>query len=120
MIRPGAACSGPPVPPSPPCSWAAREPTELRIPVLLEGITTLLTLFAHVEEHGGVSGELLKTGQAVVGGVEPALDHPQGNGRQGQHAPTPGDRFAFEGVQGHHLVDKSPVCLLYTSDDADE
>ena len=66
--------------PGPRRSRAAGEAAEVRGPVLLEGVAALLALLAHVEEHGGVAGELLESGQSVVGGVEPALQHPEGQG----------------------------------------
>lgn len=59
------------------CSRSAGETAEFGRPVLLEGVATLLALFTHVEEHGGITGELLEPGQPVVGSMETALEHSQ-------------------------------------------
>ena len=76
-------------------SRPAREAAEVGRAVLLEGVAPLLALFAHIEEHGGIACELLETGQAVVGGVQSTLQHPQCQRRQRQHLATPGHRLSL-------------------------
>ena len=43
--------------------------------MLDECVPPFLTLFRHVEEHGGVAGQLLHAGQSVVGRIHASLDH---------------------------------------------
>ena len=74
-----------------------------------EGVAPFLAFFGHVEEHGGVAGQLLYPGQAVVGGVETSLEHPQCDGRQGKHASTPGHRFCLQVGERDHGVHESPL-----------
>src|SRR4051812_35916398 len=45
---------------------AAGELAEVRLALLLVGVTALLRLFRHVEEEVGVVGELLDAGDAVL------------------------------------------------------
>ncbi len=45
--------------------------------MLYERVTTLLSLFCHVEQHRRVPGELLDAGESVVCGVESRLQHPK-------------------------------------------
>ncbi len=63
-------------------SRATGEAAEVGLAVLLEGVAALLAFLAHVEEHGGVTGELLEAGQSVVGGVQAAFEHAQGQRRK--------------------------------------
>src|SRR4051794_9659210 len=59
------------------CSWAVREPLELRATLLEVRLLALLCFFGHVVEERRVAGELLDPGEAVVGRVARRLDHPQ-------------------------------------------
>src|SRR5262245_54970457 len=69
---------------------------EVRGSALLVGVAPLLTLLGHVEEKRRVMGELLDPGEAVLDRVEARLEQPQGEGGEGGHLATPGDRLALE------------------------
>src|SRR5256886_17577381 len=56
----------------------AREPGEIGLALLQEGILALLPLFGHVVEHGGIASQFLNTGQAVSVRVESRLEEAQG------------------------------------------
>ena len=89
--------------------------------MLHEGVATLLSFFGHVEEHRGVTSELLNTSQAIVGGVEAGLQHAERNRREFQHLATPGHCLALEISEGHHGVNESPVqcggCVVLTAEE---
>ena len=86
-----------------------RELREVGLAVLDEGVATLLALLGHVEEHRGVTRELLDARQAVVGRVEARLEHPQRERRQRQDLAAPGHGLGLELGQRHHGVDQAPV-----------
>src|SRR6202142_4408229 len=67
-----------------PPSRAAREPCEIGGAFFDIGVAALLALFGHVEKHRRVALELLDAGEAVVGGVEPGLQHAKGDRREGK------------------------------------
>src|SRR3954454_20445748 len=75
-----------------------RELREVRPPLLHVGVAALLALLGHVEEHGGVAGELLHPREPVAVGVERSLQHPQREGREHEHLSRPLDRLRLEAV----------------------
>src|SRR5207245_2697439 len=52
-------------------SRAAREAREVGRAPLVVGVAALLALLGHIEEQGGVTGQLLDTGQSALGPVWP-------------------------------------------------
>ena len=68
-----------------------------------------MRFLAHVEEQGGITGELLDAGESVVGGVHRRLDHAQRQRRHREHLATPFDRRLFELGQRDNGVDESHV-----------
>src|SRR5436190_2671401 len=53
---------------------------EVRAAALLVGVSPLLAFLGHVEEERRVVGELLDSGEPVLGGVEARLQQPQRQG----------------------------------------
>src|SRR5919106_6909590 len=64
---------------------------EVGLAALLVGVAALLPFLGHVEEQGGVVGELLEPGEPVLLGVEARLQQPQRHRREVRHLPAPGD-----------------------------
>src|SRR6195256_3334407 len=86
---------------------------DARLALLQVGVAALLLLLVHVEEEGGVAGELLDARQAVGVGVEGRLEQSEGQRAHLEDAPAPGDGLLLEAVEGHHLVDEAhPQGLL--------
>ena len=74
---------------------------------LLVGVAPLLPLLAHVEEQGGVVGELLEPGEAVLLRVEAGLQQPQRERREMGHLTAPGDGFALQIGKRDDRVDQT-------------
>src|SRR6266567_872183 len=87
----------------------AREPGEIGLALLQEGILALLTLFGHVVEHGGVASQFLNTGQAVGVRIESRFEEAQGKRAFLQHLAGPLYGLFFQAFQGHDGVDQSHV-----------
>ena len=62
-----------------------REFFEILGTLLEEGIAALFGLRRSIGQTGGLSGKELLSHHAVVGEVEPELQHPHGRGRLGVH-----------------------------------
>jgi len=58
-------------------AWEARK---VRLALLQEGVLSFLTLFGHVEEHGGVACQFLNTGKAIGVSIESCFEEADGNG----------------------------------------
>src|SRR4051794_23321317 len=82
---------------------------EVRAASLLVGVAALLALLRHVEEQRRVMGELLDTGEAILGGVEARLEQPQGKRGEGVHLAAPGDRLPLEVSEWEDRVDQPHV-----------
>src|SRR5947209_12620585 len=97
----------------------AREPGEIGLALLQEGILALLTLFGHVVEHGGVASQFLNTGKAVRVRVESRFEEAQGKRAFLQYLAGPLYGLFFQALKGHDSVDQSHVegllgCILAT------
>src|SRR5262249_61654144 len=104
-VEPRAATAAP-VPARRPPSRPARELVERRSALLEEGLLALLRLLAQVVEEGGVAGQLLDPGQAVVGRVQRRLQHPQRERAVLEHAATPRHRLLLELLERDDRVDE--------------
>src|SRR5436305_8212497 len=83
----------------------AREPGEIGLALLQEGILALLPLFRHVVEHGGVASQFLNTGQAVGVRVESRVEEAQSKRAFLQYLAGPWYGLFFQPLQGHDGVD---------------
>src|SRR5439155_4203818 len=85
----------------------AGEAREVRFALLDIGVSPLLRLLAHVVEEGGVAGQLLDAGQAVVGRVHARLDHAQCELALLEDLPAPLERLLLQPLEGHDRVDQA-------------
>src|SRR5205807_4402218 len=87
----------------------AREPGEIGLALLQEGILALLPLFGHVVEHGGVASQFLNTGEAVGVRVESRFEEAQGKRAFLQYLAGPLYGLFFQALQRYDGVDQSHV-----------
>ncbi len=72
-----------------------------------------MRFIAHVEEHGGISSELLNARLAVQLSIESSLDEAQRDGGEFHHFARPLDVFVLQLFKGDNFVDQSHVqCFL--------
>src|SRR3954454_25168262 len=90
-------------------SRALGELVEVGAALLEVRALALLRLFAHVVEEGGVAGELLDSGEAVVGRVARRLDHPERDRSVLEHLPAPRDGLLLQRLERHDRVDQPHV-----------
>src|SRR5437773_9228868 len=89
--------------------WTLRKFLEVGFPFLDIRVAPLLRLLTEVVKERGVTGELLDAREPIIGGVEARLQQAQGERAELEHAPAPRDRFLFELVERHDLVDQTHV-----------
>src|SRR6202035_4987824 len=80
---------------------------EVRCALLAVGVAPLLRLLAAVEQQVRVVGQLLHAAQPVLGRVEARLQQSQGEGREREHLPAPGDRLLLQALERNDRVDQS-------------
>jgi len=60
-------------------SWTLRKLREVWLSPFEVRVTTFLSFFRHIKQHGGVARKLLNAGQPILGRVEAGLQHAQRN-----------------------------------------
>src|SRR5204862_1398687 len=88
-------------------SRTPRKLPELWLSLLLESVPSFLRLLRHVEEHGGVAGELLDSRLPVERRVEAALQHPHRHGAELEHFLAPLHGFFLEACKRNHGIDQT-------------
>src|SRR6266849_6460457 len=87
--------------------WQTREPGEIGLALLQEGISPLLTLFSHVIEHGCVTRQFLNTSQAIGISIESSFEEAQGKRAFLQYLLRPLYCLFFKAFQWNNGVNES-------------
>src|SRR6266566_4029801 len=85
----------------------AWEPGKIRLALLQESISPLLTLFGHIVEHGCIPGEFLDTCESVGIRVESRFQETQCKRAFLEYLLCPLYGLFFQAFQGHDGVDQS-------------
>src|SRR6266487_1989686 len=87
--------------------WQTREPGEIGLALLQEGISPLLTLFSHVIEHCCITSQLLNTRQAIGISIESSFEEAQSKWAFLQYLLCPLYCLFFQAFQRHYGVYQS-------------
>ena len=85
------------------------EAAEIGRTFLKEGVTSLLSFLAHVEEAGGVARQFHQPRLAVFVSIHGGLDEADRCGGIREDFPAPGHGFLFQAFEGYDRVDHAHV-----------